>query len=217
MAVPFISHDNLEALLESMRRYGAVHAPVRGDDGVVRFAALTSGVHPDLSAARTLLSPKKYLLHPQETILNYMAGYQPPTEEARPLILFGLHPCDLAGINYLDRIFTGDDPDPLYAARRSSLVLVGISCTPDDVCSCHRVTSPLKAVSDLFLHAVDGGFAVTGASPRGDEFLKRAKEMLEERAVCIPDDHCAVGTRLCCVDGPVFSTAELAGIEGAFI
>lgn len=27
--------------------------------------------------------------------------------------------------------------------------------------------------------------------------------------------HCAVGTRLCCVDGPVFSYAELAGIEGA--
>jgi NAD(P)H-flavin reductase len=27
--------------------------------------------------------------------------------------------------------------------------------------------------------------------------------------------HCAVGTRLCCVDGPVFSSAELAGVEGA--
>jgi len=29
--------------------------------------------------------------------------------------------------------------------------------------------------------------------------------------------HCAVGTRLCCVDGPVFSYAELAGIEGALV
>jgi NAD(P)H-flavin reductase len=29
--------------------------------------------------------------------------------------------------------------------------------------------------------------------------------------------HCAVGTRLCCVDGPVFSLAELAGIEGALV
>ncbi|MDD2581478.1 MAG: FAD/NAD(P)-binding protein [Desulfuromonadaceae bacterium] len=29
--------------------------------------------------------------------------------------------------------------------------------------------------------------------------------------------HCAVGTRLCCVDGPVFSFAELAGIEGALV
>ena len=29
--------------------------------------------------------------------------------------------------------------------------------------------------------------------------------------------HCAVGTRLCCVDGPVFSSADLAGIEGTFV
>jgi NAD(P)H-flavin reductase len=29
--------------------------------------------------------------------------------------------------------------------------------------------------------------------------------------------HCAVGTFLCCVDGPVFSNAELAGIEGALV
>lgn len=29
--------------------------------------------------------------------------------------------------------------------------------------------------------------------------------------------HCAVGTFLCCVDGPVFSGAELAGIEGALV
>lgn len=28
--------------------------------------------------------------------------------------------------------------------------------------------------------------------------------------------HCAVGTNLCCLDGPVFSATELAGVEGAF-
>lgn len=29
--------------------------------------------------------------------------------------------------------------------------------------------------------------------------------------------HCAVGTLLCCVDGPVFSFADLAGMEGALV
>ncbi|MFA7404731.1 MAG: FAD/NAD(P)-binding protein [Pelobacteraceae bacterium] len=29
--------------------------------------------------------------------------------------------------------------------------------------------------------------------------------------------HCAVGNRLCCIDGPVFSAEELAGIEGGFV
>ena len=190
MATQFIASHNLEPLLERLRRYAELHGPVRGDDGVVRFAPLTSGTLPDLSALRTLLPPKKYLLHPRETILNYTAaaGYQVPAEGVRPLILFGLHPCDLAGINYLDRVFLGDDPDPLYAARRSALTLIGISCTPDQFCSCHLATSPLEALSDLFLNSVESGFVVTSGSPRGEELLDGIKDILEERDSVVPED-----------------------------
>lgn len=190
MATQFIAHVNLEALLESLRRYGELHCPVRDDDGVVRFAPLPSGTLPDLSALRTLLPPKKYLLHPRETILNYTAGagYQMPEEGVRPPILFGLHPCDLAGINYLDRIFVGDDPDPLYSARRAALTLVGISCTPDEFCSCHISSSPLKALSDLFLQTLADGYAISSGSPRGDEILDGVKDVVEEREVTVPED-----------------------------
>lgn len=190
MAVLLIPHDNLEALFERLRRYGELYAPVRGDDGVVRFSSLAPGIIPDLTALRTLLPPKKYLLHPRETILSYTAEavYQLPVEIAPPLIMFGLHPCDLAGINYLDRIFLGDEPDPLYAARRAATTLIGVSCTPDEFCSCQRGTSPLKALSDLFLSNVEGGFAVTSVSPRGDELLEGIKDILEEREVDMPED-----------------------------
>jgi len=64
MATHFIADHKLEALLERLRRYGDLHAPVRGDDGVVRFSALSPGATPDLAALRTLLPPKKYLLQP---------------------------------------------------------------------------------------------------------------------------------------------------------
>jgi len=190
MATQFIANQNLEPLLERLRTCADMHGPVRGDDGAVRFSTISSGTPPDLSTLRTLLPPKKYLLHPRETILNYTAdaGYQLPVEATRPLILFGLHPCDLAGINYLDRIFLGDDSDPLYMARRSALTLIGISCTPDEFCSCHRSISPLKAISDLFLQTVAGGFVVTSGSPRGDELLDRIKDVLEEREADIPED-----------------------------
>lgn len=190
MATLFIAQRNLEAMLERLRRKAEVHGPVRGDDGVVRFAELIHGILPDLSAIRTLLPPKKYLLHPRETILKYTfeAGYQLPSESVRPLILFGLHPCDLAGINYLDRIFLGDDPDPLYAARRSALTLIGVSCTPDEFCSCHLYSSPLKALSDLFLNPVKGGFAVSSGSPKGEELLEALKDIVEERDIDVPED-----------------------------
>lgn len=190
MAAQYIAQHNLEPLLDQLRRSADVHGPVRGDDGVVRFAALTPGMLPDLSAIRTMLPPKKYLLQPRETILNYTvdAGYHLPVEEARPLILFGLHPCDLAGINYLDQVFLGDDPDPLYAARRSALTLIGVSCIPDEFCSCHQGRTALKAVSDLFLQPVAGGFAVASGSPRGDELLESVKELVEEREIEVPED-----------------------------
>ncbi|MDD2581477.1 MAG: 4Fe-4S dicluster domain-containing protein [Desulfuromonadaceae bacterium] len=190
MATLFIAQHNLEAMLERLRRKAEVHGPVRGEDGVVRFAELIHGILPDLSAIRTLLPPKKYLLHPRETILKYTseAGYQLPSESVPPLILFGLHPCDLAGINYLDRIFLGEDPDPLYAARRSALTLIGVSCTPDEFCSCHLYPSPLKALSDLFLNSVKGGFAISSGSPRGEELLEVLKDIVEERDINVPED-----------------------------
>lgn len=190
MAVRIIAHEKMELLLDRFRRHGEVHAPVRGNDGMVRFAALPPGTHPDLTATRTMLPPKKYLLHPQETILTYSvaAGYRLPHEKHAPLVLFGLHPCDLAGIRYLDHLFLGDDPDPLYAARRAALTLVGLSCIPDEFCSCHRFPSPLEAVSDLFLAAVDGGYVVTSFSSRGNELLEGAQELLDERELDVPDD-----------------------------
>ncbi|MDD2273644.1 MAG: 4Fe-4S dicluster domain-containing protein [Desulfuromonadaceae bacterium] len=190
MATQFIANHNLAPLLVRLRQSAELHGPVRGDDGVVRFAAIAPGTLPDLSAVRTLLPPKKYLLHPQETILKYTvrAGYQMPVEDVHQIILFGLHPCDLAGINYLDRIFLDDEPDPLYVARRSVLALVGVSCSPDEFCSCHQLTSPLKALFDLFFNVVEGGFVVTSGSARGDELLEKVKDLLEERVVAVPED-----------------------------
>jgi ferredoxin len=180
----------LEELLELLRQHGEIYGPVQGADGVLRFAPIIKGVLPDLTALRTMLPPKKYLLHPCETILNYSSdeGYQLPPGDGRPVILFGLHPCDLAGINYLDRLFLGEDPDPLYAARRSTMILVGISCMPDEFCTCHLSCSPLDAFSDLFLQPVEDGYVITSFSSAGDKYLNVAKDILKNWHADIPED-----------------------------
>lgn len=191
MPVHFIPISSFGKLLDLLRLQGELHGPVRGSDGLVRFSAVEPGVFPDLSAPRTLLPPKKYLLHPRETILTYQtgSGYRVPDTFTQPLILFGAHPCDLAGINYLDQIFLGDDPDPIYAARRAALTLIGTSCKPDDLCSCQRHTSPLKASCDLFLQQVEDGFIVSSGSLRGTEILEAIGEIISERELAIPEDN----------------------------
>ena len=190
MSVYFIATNNLEQLLAILSQQGELHGPVRGEDGVVRFAPLLPGVLPDLDAVRTMLPPKKYLLHPQETILTYQAdsGYREPDSTSHPLVLFGLHPCDLAGINYLDLVFLGDEPDPVYSDRRSALTVIGTSCTPDELCSCHHHPSPLKATYDLFLQLVDNGFTVSSGSPRGLQLLDQLQNIIEVRELDMSED-----------------------------
>lgn len=190
MPVDCIATRCLEQLLALLRRQGELHGPLRGDDGVVRFSPLAPGDLPDLAAVRTLLPPKKYLLHPEETILTYHAanGYQEPAETVQPLILLGLHPCDLAAINYLDRLFLSEAPDPLYAARRAALTLIGVSCLPDELCSCHKNPSPLPATYDLFLQQVDNGFVISSGSSRGEELLAILAPLIEQRDLTPPAD-----------------------------
>ena len=190
MSVHFIAANLFEQLLDLLRQLGELHGPLRGDGGVVRFAPLVPGLLPDLEDVRTLMPPKKYLLHPQETILTYQADsdYRRPITTVRPLILLGLHPCDLAGINYLDRIFLGDDPDPAYASRRAALTLIGTSCTPDQFCSCHCYHSPLKTSCDMFLQQLDNGFVVSSGSPRGAVLQETVAGLIEDRQFVLPED-----------------------------
>jgi len=80
MTLSAMSYDDLSAALDRLRTLGELHGPVRGSDGAVRFAPLPPDAQPDLTAQRSLLPPKKYLLAPSETILTYhpATGYQAP-------------------------------------------------------------------------------------------------------------------------------------------
>jgi ferredoxin len=190
MKAQFLATYNLELFLDCLRHGGELHAPQRGADGALRFAPLAPGTMPELNALRTVLPTKKYLLHPCETILTYTSrtGYQFPEEATLPLVVLGLHPCDLAAIAYLDRIFLGADPDILYAERRAALTVIGVSCLPDEFCSCHRTPSPLPASADLFMRLIDGGSIVTSGSSRGDALLGVAHDVVSEYAGDIPED-----------------------------
>ena len=101
-----------------------------------------------------------------------------PTHAAIPtpaaLVLFGLHPCDLAAIAYQDRFFARD---PYYRARRARAVLVGVNCL--DVCGggfCRDVDAgPFARIGfDLALTRLpDGRVVVESGGSVGDAALAR--------------------------------------------
>lgn len=166
---------SLSPLLEALAPFGEIHGPVLNDDDILVFGPVQSPADLRLDYQRTLLPPKKYLLPPRETILDYspQAGYRYPRMKEENIVLFGLHPCDLSGIRYLDHVFLVTETDALYQARRNRLTLVGISCTPDEYCFCGDVGATGPLGFDLFLHSTESGWLMKPGTSRGEEIVAR--------------------------------------------
>ena len=48
--------------------------------------------------------------------------------DAQPLVLLGVHPCDVQGINILDEIFSDSPQDANYLARRANTRIIALEC-----------------------------------------------------------------------------------------
>jgi len=186
----FLRQHDLSELVVLLNRKMGVYAPGHSSDAVPSFIRLQPGDIPELSLQRTLLPPKKYLIHPHETLLQFSPdfGYRMPDEIADPSVLLGIHPCDLASIAYLDKLLLEEHADKLYAQRRSNLTLIGISCEPDQYCSCKETASSLPAQCDVFLHAVEDGWIITTHSERGSEIVNFIKPLLQSIDLQPPPD-----------------------------
>lgn len=169
-----LASKELPRLLDACRQCGDLHAPQADGSGAAVFGQVMANSQLLLNYQRTRLPPKKYLLPFQEITLSFRRGrgYRLSKPAPEPLVIFGIHPCDLAAIAYLDRIFLGEHPDPNYSARRSRLTLVGLSCSPDAYCRCHPADLANWPRGDLFLETVPTGFLLAAFSDTGRRLLK---------------------------------------------
>lgn len=87
------------------------------------FSAVDSFDEIALDYPTTIASPKKYLLPAKETLFEFDAENNEVTDytdEVRPRVLFGVHACDINGLQNLSSVFNDPRyPDPLtHAALR---------------------------------------------------------------------------------------------------
>jgi len=182
MARHLLRYDTISGFLEILATFGEVHGPVLSDDGVLTLGPVRNEADLRLNYSRSLIPPKKYLLHPRETVLAFdpHEGYRRPPSDVAEILLIGLHPCDLQGIAYLDKVFLGDNSDPLYGERRNALTLVGLSCKPDYYCFCGNFSADRLHGCDLFMrHSADGFYLVVG-TPKGAAILEKLSPLLAE-------------------------------------
>lgn len=171
----------LEAFATVLGRFGELQAPVERDGAFV-FASPSSWADVRLDHVRTALPPKKYFLPPRETLLRYAPGRGFVAESEgldRRLVLFGVHACDVYGLNILDEVFAGRFPDPYYQERRRNAVVVGVDCTPDERCFCRSMRADaVDRGFDLFLHDLGDRFLVRIGTATGDDIAIAAAALL---------------------------------------
>lgn len=106
-----------------------------------------------LSYTTTILPPGRALFPYHEPLLEFRID-DPVTSrqvtQAEPTILFGVHPCDVHGINVMDEVMTDGPVDANYHLRRSQCRIVALECGAP--------CSEYNFCADKGTHRVEWGF-----------------------------------------------------------
>lgn len=105
-----------------------------GDLDVDRLATDCTG--------RTRFSAKEFLFPESEVLFSFDLSKQDqaaPIQEHLtevPTVVWGIRPCDLAGLRVLDVVFLSDPTDVYYEARRKNTLLLALNCNEAAAPSC---------------------------------------------------------------------------------
>jgi sulfhydrogenase subunit beta (sulfur reductase) len=167
----FINH-----LLPSYRVCG----PVQKNGGYT-FETINEPDELRLEYPTTILPPKKFILPVTETLFEFedaRTGKMSPPEQEAPILLLGVHACDLHAFQLLDSVFSTGHVDMNYVNRRRRTMIASIEClAPCDGHSFCKSMGTLSADEGYDLHLVDLGevYAVDVMTEAGQELIKNAQ------------------------------------------
>lgn len=166
----------LPNLVEALKAWGTVWAPVERAPEVFSLEPIDDPTRARPDALRTILPFKKLLLKPRFTMLEGRPGEAARSSDDNdlgPQVLLGAHACDVHALRILDLLYLSDYPDPYYRANREQLTVIGFGCWPDERCFCQSLgTSTVDEGFDLALTPLDDRFLVAVASSRGDDIVR---------------------------------------------
>jgi len=163
-----------------------VVAPVSKGTHQFSFQEVSRGEQIALNYIPTILPPKKYFMPEHEILVEYAAGRgqkMQPVVEVENLALFGVHTCDLAGIQCLDVVFSDRPKDLNYLIRRGYVTVIGLEC--NDYCDHHASCGLMgnflpRGGYDLFFTDLGEYYMVLVATQKGGDLV--AASSLWEKA-----------------------------------
>lgn len=175
-----IKHVTTEALrvwVEELVKEHTVHGPQAKDHSFV-FDELESADDLRLDYDTTILPPKKYF-QPQREVLSTFHKHKGYTsvQDAPEIVLFGVHPYDMAAITQMDTIFGDTHCDTHYMRRReaATIVVSDVEQIAENVFAGCMGTATMRGRKghDVMLSRIPGGYVVESRSEKGEALMSR--------------------------------------------
>jgi len=174
-----LKKDELDGFIKNLAKKMKVCAPVAKGHNNFAFEEVTSAADIALKYIPTILPPKKYFMPPREKMLDFdISGGKPKDAanlDAEKVALFGVHTCDLAGIQCLNMVFSERPRDYNYLRRKENIFIIGLECNDycDQHASCALVGNHYpNGGYDLFFTDLGDRFIVHVGTQKGEELVE---------------------------------------------
>jgi formate hydrogenlyase subunit 6/NADH:ubiquinone oxidoreductase subunit I len=168
---------DVPVLVECLAKEAKLIGP-RAKDGRTVFDVIVDPADLTLEYPTSILPPGRHLFPDGEVLLRYKRGEIEATRgvvESEPLILLGVHPCDVHGINVLDEVFSDAPEDANYLARRAQTRIIAVECQtpcgPYSICY-DKGTSRVEWGHDVLLVDIGDRYFVFTRTRAGEAMLK---------------------------------------------
>ncbi|HBA61532.1 MAG TPA: Ni/Fe hydrogenase subunit beta [Elusimicrobia bacterium] len=174
-----LEKENLDGFIKKLAKKMKVCAPVAKGHNNFAFEEVTSAAEIALNYIPTILPPKKYFMPQREKMLDFDISEGKPkdtaTLEAPETAIFGVHTCDLAGIQCLNMVFSERPRDYNYLLRKEKMFIIGLECMAycDGSASCALVGNHFpNGGYDLFFTDLGEKFIIHVNTQKGEEFVE---------------------------------------------
>jgi sulfhydrogenase subunit beta (sulfur reductase) len=167
---------DLDTFVSSLSKKRKVAAPVKKGLKSFAFEEVTSASDIVLKYIPTILPPKKYFMPQSERLAEYdkAKGDWQAVLEYEDVVVFGVHTCDLSGIQCLNMVFSDKPKDINYIARKNKIAIIGLECNDycDEYASCGVMDNHLpNGGYDLFFTELSDSYMVHINTLLGEEIV----------------------------------------------
>lgn len=155
-----------------------VVAPVK-QENQANFKRIKSTREILWEGPQTVIPPKAFLFPQEEELIEYEVNDEikvKVTVEGKPIILLGIHPCDINGTALLDKVFAENNLDEHYLKKREFVTIIGaeclVPCSSESFCYRKESVLPLDGF-DLFLTDMGDNFFVEVGSKKGKSLISK--------------------------------------------